>query len=148
MSPRGRGLQAALIGLVLALGAGCADWGDDPAGPVDPPDPPDPPEPPPGVSFAADVQPIFDASCVGCHGVGGNGGLDLRQGASHANLVGAAATGSSLLRVQPGDPAASWLYLKLTGAQDAGTEMPPGSPLPAAQIDHVRVWIEEGAREN
>jgi len=136
---------AALVAAVL-LSSGCSDWGDEPA---DDPDDGGPVGPPPTtVSFATDIQPIFDASCAGCHGAGGNAGLDLRAGVSHGNLVGVSASESSLDLIAPGDPLASWLYLKLTGAQDVGSPMPPGSPLPQSQVELVRVWIEEGALDN
>ncbi|MBU2500878.1 hypothetical protein KJ682_06075 [bacterium] len=103
----------------------------------------------PTVSFAADVQPIFDANCIGCHGaVGGNGGLSLAAGSSYDNLVGVPAQGYSGDRVVPGDPDASVLYRKLTGAQGVGGPMPPTGTLPPATVDPVRIWITEGALEN
>ncbi len=130
-----------LLVTVSAL-AGCSDYGDDPAdtGPVDPPSE--------TVSFATDVQPIFDNNCVGCHGDGGNAGLDLRSGLSYTNLVQNPSTESALARVEPDLPMQSWLYLKLTGQQNFGTEMPPGSLLDADTTDLVRTWIEEGALDN
>lgn len=135
-----KGWLAALLLCGLLTSAGCSDWGDpddDDAGPTAPP--------PATVSFAGDVQPIFDGSCVACHGPSGNAGLDLRPGVSHGNLVGAQATQSPLARVEPGEPAASWLYLKLTGQHDVGTAMPPGDPLAGARLDLIRTWIDEGA---
>jgi mono/diheme cytochrome c family protein len=135
-------LLVILLGVLLA--AGCSDQGSDPAdegGPTDPPDD--------GVSFASDVQPIFDASCVGCHGPGGNAGLDLSAGASWANLVDVPSAETQLLRVHPSEPDSSWLYLKMTGAHDGvGSVMPPSGPLPTATLDLVRTWIEEGALDN
>jgi hypothetical protein len=128
------------LAVLLALPA-CSDLGDEPTAP-----PPDPPVE--TVSFAADVQPIFDANCVGCHGEGGNAGLDLRSGQSYTTLVGVAATESALNRVEPGDAAASWLYLKMTGQHDAGTVMPPSGALDGTLTDRVRDWIEEGALDN
>lgn len=138
-------LAAAALAWLLA--AGCADLGDDPVAPADS-DPPDPPDPPAPVSFSEQIQPILDNNCVSCHGTVANAGLDLRPGQSYANLVGVQATESTLLRVQPGAPLESWLYLKLTGAQNAGTEMPPGNQLSADVTDLVRDWIEEGALDN
>jgi hypothetical protein len=44
--------------------------------------------------------------------------------------------------VKPGDPASTLLQL-LEG--DERTRMPPDAPLPQADIDLVRRWIEEGA---
>jgi hypothetical protein len=128
-------------GVLLAL-AGCADLGekvDD--GPLQPP--------PDTVSFATDIQPIFDLNCIGCHGLGGNAGLDLRDGFSHASLVGVTATEINMPRVDPGQPQTSWLYLKLTGTQTSGDPMPAGGfPLPEATVALVEQWIVEGALDN
>jgi hypothetical protein len=44
--------------------------------------------------------------------------------------------------VVPGDPSSTLLYL-LEG--DERPRMPPDAPLPAADIDLVRAWIEAGA---
>ena len=130
--------------MALALAAGCGDYGATP--PVAPDDGGGPPAP--TVSFAADIQPLFDANCASCQGDAGNAGLDLRAGASRLNLVGVTATESPLARVQPGDPAASWLYRKLNAQQDVGSSMPPGAPLAGAQVELVRTWIAEGALDN
>ena len=46
------------------------------------------------------------------------------------------------LYVTPGDPGSA-LILLLEGAEVA--RMPPDAPLPQADIDLVRAWIEEGA---
>lgn len=135
-----RGLTASSLIAVLLLG-GCADLGD----PVETVDP----EPPITVSFADDVQPIFDLHCTGCHGAGGFAGLDLRAESSFASLVNVTATEIDLPRVDPGDPTNSWLYRKLTGTQTVGDPMPLGAfPLPAATVAVVQQWILEGALDN
>lgn len=100
------------------------------------------------VSYAADIQPIWDAACSGCHGRGGNGGLDLRVEVSYGNLVGAPAQGYAGTRVVPANPAASVLYLKLTGAGGVGGLMPPTGGLDQASLDRVNTWITEGALDN
>lgn len=122
---------------LLTLSAACSDEGD----PVQPQDPgPDP------VSFVDRIQPIFDAHCTGCHGAGGNGGLDLRSPQSHGNLVGVQATGYAALRVAASDPGASVLYDKVLGGGMYGDRMPFGGPyLSSAQIESIRRWIAEGA---
>lgn len=131
----------ALVGL-LAL-VGCSDDGSDPVSPGPDPDPdPDP------VSFATQIQPIFTASCVGCHGSGGNGGLDLREGQAYGNLVGVDSQGYAGKRVMADEPANSVLYLKMSGDSSTGTRMPPTGLLPQAQRDLVRDWIAEGAQDN
>jgi polyvinyl alcohol dehydrogenase (cytochrome) len=68
---------------------------------------------------------------------------------NNAGVGGKASCASlGLTRVVPGDPAASLLYLKLTGTQPCGEAMPPASvgPLLAAdKLDLVKRWIEGGA---
>ena len=126
--------------LLAVLLAGCSDHGD----PVDPggggaPGP---------VSYAAQVQPLWNTHCIGCHGAGGNGGLDLRAPGSRDRLVGAVAQGYPGVRVASGEPDQSVLYLKMTGAGGVGTLMPPAGALGADDLDTVRRWIEEGALDN
>ena len=59
-------------------------------------------------------------------------------------------------RVEPGDPAASWLMQKLDGTQSdftaqcvggsCGSQMPIGQPpLSPAVRDAIRTWIANGA---
>jgi hypothetical protein len=100
------------------------------------------------LSLATDVQPIFDAHCVGCHPA--NAGLDLRAGRSFDSLVDRPSTERpSLVRVRPGDPAASYLYIKLVGPcpgpDCSGSRMPQGGALSAVEIATVRSWILGGA---
>jgi hypothetical protein len=100
------------------------------------------------ISFAADLQPVFALHCGDCHSVGGNGGLDLRPGVAWDNLVDVASTGYAQQRVVPGQPNLSLLYLKLAGAAGVGDRMPQGGALPADDLENVRIWIAEGARDN
>lgn len=132
-------LLAGLAGAGLAL-AGCSDQGDPVTAPGVTPE---------VVSFAADVQPLFDANCVGCHGAGGNGGLDLRAGQSRVNLVGVTSPTYGAARVVAGDPDASVLYDKLTGGGTYGQPMPPsGTSLSPVALEAIRSWIADGAPDN
>lgn len=130
-----------LLGLVLLLlvFSGCSDHGD-PTGVDNPPVISGP------VSFATDIQPIFDTQCIGCHGAGGNAGLDLRNGLSYDNLVGVAAVNSSGLLVAASDPTSSVLMQRLVGS--VGGFMPPAGPLQFEILDLVTDWIGEGALNN
>jgi len=103
------------------------------------------------VSFAADIQPIFTNRCIGCHGPPvPTANLDLSTGASHANLVNVVSTGyAPALRVAPADTAGSVLFHKVFGTAVYGARMPfGGAALPQAELDRVRAWILEGARDN
>jgi len=94
------------------------------------------------VDFALCIQPIFNARCVGCHGTGG--GLSLEEGKAEQNLIHVPSTcDPAFLRVAPGLPQRSMLYLKITDdPAKCGGRMPPGGPLPQEEVDLIRRWIE------
>jgi len=104
-------------------------------------------------SYANDVQAIWTAKCVSCHGASApDGQLTLVSGSSHAALVNQpmvkTCTGSDPTRVVPQDPAASGLMDRLTGAS-CGTRMPEGSnPLSAGELVMIESWILAGALDN
>lgn len=89
-----------------------------------------------GSRFQAEVLPLLQARCVGCHG--DRGGLSL---SSHAAVLAGGLSGPAVL---PGDAAGSLLVRKLRG--QAGLLMPPAAPLPEADIALIETWIREGAR--
>jgi hypothetical protein len=106
--------------------------------------------PPSGTTFA-DVQAVFDANnCTnaGCHsGSTPSEGLNLVAGSSFANLVDVPSSQVPALdRVEPGDPANSYLIQKLEGTAAVGFQMPlVGDPLPQSTIDDIKEWISNGA---
>jgi len=105
--------------------------------------------PPFTVSFAGQLQPIFNSRCTSCHSLNGDGGLDLRAGFSYANLVNVISVNYGVPRVIPGDPDGSVLYGKILGNPVFGARMPPtGAALTALQRQFVRTWILEGANNN
>ena len=128
---------ALMLAGVLAL-AGCSDEGADLVVPT----------PPAEVSFSAQVQPVFNAECTGCHGLNGNGGLDLREGEAHGNLVGIPSQGYAGQLVTAGDPDVSILHRKLNGLPGVGDQMPLGGSLPEETRNLIRDWIAEGAQDN
>jgi hypothetical protein len=93
------------------------------------------------VSFARDVQPIFDAKCVSCHPVSYEY-LDLRPGHSYGDLVGVVSPLSPAFeRVLPGRAELSFL---LTHVPDPSRE----GLLDKADRALIARWIREGARDN
>ena len=91
------------------------------------------------VDFKRDVQPILNQSCIGCHGPTQqmNGfRLDRRSDALRGGTISKP--------VLPGDSARSEMYVRLV-SERFGPKMPPTGALPAAQIDIIKRWIEEGA---
>lgn len=112
----------------------------------------------PQMSFAADIQPIFNARCgPTCHTTASmNGGLNLSTGNSHAALV-AVNTSAGCVgggqRVVAFDPKSSQLWKKLT--PDGGycnNTMPRllmqlrlSQP---AEFARIEAWIAQGAKNN
>jgi hypothetical protein len=107
----------------------------------------------PRVSFVKEIQPIFRANCS-CHlGQSGVEGLNLAAGAAFGNLVDIQSRQSHLDRVEPGDPAQSYLLHKLKGTQrsvgGSGARMPfGGRALSEATIQLIEKWIAQGAQED
>jgi len=94
-----------------------------------------------GVSFRADVQPIFDAKCAVCHPVS-YPYLDLRAGHAYADLVRvSSALQPAFERVLPGRPDLSYL---LTHVPDPSRE----NLLTPADRAVIEEWIVEGARND
>lgn len=93
-------------------------------------------------TYVDDVLPVLRQSCVSCHGDDKQkGGLNL---ASFANMQ---QGGSSGAVVAAGDPDKSRLYLLMAHIDEP--KMPPkADKLPDAQLNLMRLWIEQGAREN
>ena len=100
------------------------------------------------------VEAIFLPSCAtpACHSsTAAQAGLVLEAEAAYANIVNVPSTQvGDLDRVQPFDPAQSYLYLKITGQQasvgGSGSQMPLGAPpLSQEAIETIRLWIEQGA---
>ena len=82
------------------------------------------------VSYARQVQPIFDANCIGCH-------------PQLMRYDGVMATGW----VIPGDPDGSPLLQSIKGLVEP--RMPLNRPpLSEAEISTIETWIAEGAQEN
>ena len=91
------------------------------------------------VSFRQDVLPVFDQSCVNCHG--GEGGLYLD------NYDHVMAGGEDGPVVIPGKPSQSMLVQKIDGTSQP--RMPLGGPpLPTGEINIIVTWVKEGAPNN
>jgi hypothetical protein len=98
--------------------------------------------------FASIQANVLTPVCAPCHsGAGAPQGLRLDAANSYAALVGVPSSEvSSLLRVEPGDPDASYVVQKLEGRADVGGRMPLDQPaLPQATILVIRQWIQDGA---
>jgi len=110
-----------------------------------------------GVSFAASVQSVFTANCIGCHsGAGAPEGMSLASGVSYGLIVNVAAGEvPALKRVRPFLPDSSYLVHKIQGTQTtvggSGVRMPFGCTsncLSNTTINTIRNWILQGALNN
>lgn len=102
---------------------------------------------PSGVSYNKDVQPILAKNCAECHTPGKKGfetsGLDttsyqaLMKGGKFGPLI------------KPGDALTSALNMLVEGRVHASIQMPHGRErLPAKDIEILKVWVNEGAKNN
>ena len=133
------GLIAALM-MTASVLTGCSDMGSA-AGPDTSNSTPSP-QPGQEVSFQSQISPIFQRyGCNGCHG--GSGGLtvqtvsQLLQGGLHGpSVVAGKAETSDLIR-------------KLLPNPPYGDRMPQGGPyLPDSTIQTIKLWINQGAKNN
>lgn len=138
---RRKGFFVVPVLLALAACAGNGEGLDENGQPI-------PITPPPNTDFAEIQATIFTPICTNCH-IGANApqGLRLDEANSYALLVNVASGEvPALLRVNPGNPDASYLVQKLQGTNAVGARMPFGGPyLAQDRIDLVRRWISAGA---
>lgn len=115
------------------------------------------------VSFAVDIQPIFSNRCTLCHNPEVppvfRGSLDLTQDQAYANLVKQPTSQLCMeevpdsIRVVPGDPAGSMLWLKTKpDVERCGRPMPEGTEglgiIAPDEFGLIEQWIAQGALDN
>jgi hypothetical protein len=99
------------------------------------------------VTFAQDIKPIFEHSCVRCHGAEKPKGK-LRLDSLEGVLKG----GEDGKVVEPGNSAKSMLVHNVGHLSDPDEWMPPSKnklgikPLTPEQIGLIRAWIDHGAK--
>jgi len=93
------------------------------------------------VDFRRDIEPLFRAHCIGCHGPAAQqSGMRLDD---RAILLEGGYSGKPA--IVPGNSSASPLIQRVTGMPGM-TAMPPVGPrLSAEQISVLREWIDQGA---
>jgi len=108
-----------------------------------------------GVTWEARVRPILEANCGGCHSEAERqGDLILVGDGVYERLLEASAQVPDFALIEPGDPEASYLYMKLTGAEDITGNVMPYNPLTGegrlteAEIGDILTWISNGAIED
>ncbi len=96
-----------------------------------------------GVTYAADIKPIFEKSCFKCHGAEKQKGK-LRLDSLEATLKG----GDDGKILEPGKSAESTLVHSVARL-DEDEAMPPadkGKPLTKEEVGLIRAWIDQGAK--
>ncbi len=117
-----RGTSCRAIAIGTALWAAAAAFPDGP--PVDP----------------DAVRRVLASRCLRCHG-----GVRERAGLNLGTNEGIRAGGESgHPTVVPGDPAASELWKRVVSDDPDGRMPSDGDPLPAAEVELLRRWIEQG----
>ncbi len=93
------------------------------------------------LTFAADIKPVFEKSCVSCHGSAkAEGGFkaDTREGV----LKGGAGYGAAVKL----DNAARSPLVMIVSGQDGDIPQPEKHKLPPKDAELVKKWIEQGAK--
>ncbi len=93
------------------------------------------------VDFEADIAPIFQKHCAGCHA-----GDDAEGGFAVDSIAGLMAGGEQGVAVTPGSASSSRLWLMVSGKLEP--QMPPKDedPLSEDQLQLIAAWIEQGAK--
>jgi hypothetical protein len=108
-----------------------------------------------GVTYATDIKPIFDASCVKCHSStkkNPGGGLALDTLAGTLKGTYSRSSGAFTPVVIPGKSDKSGLVLSVAHIGDDMIFMPKAprgqtaTPLTPEQIGLIRAWIDQGAK--
>ena len=108
------------------------------------------------VSFNDDVKPILTASCLQCHNGSGEGseksGFNVQD---YNSLMKGTKFGPVVVA---GESASSTLYRLISHKADPKIQMPPhhditltegrAEPLNKAQIETIKNWIDQGAKNN
>jgi len=104
------------------------------------------------VSYSAHLEPLVIAHCLGCHeSEEPKAKLVLGSGEGYGQLVGRRSVQvPEMALVEPGDPDASYLWLKLQHRAPEGKGMPRTltgtKKLRPAELELYRRWIEDGAK--
>ena len=108
------------------------------------------------ISFSADVQPILTESCLSCHNRAGEGSVTSGYNvATYEDVLEGTSLGTVVI---PGSSESSNLYRVIAMKTAKEIRMPPhhdvslaegrGVPLSEKQINTIKVWIDQGAKNN
>lgn len=108
------------------------------------------------VSYQNDIFPLFEAQKYNCNSSGCHGAPLVSSNFTVSTyedlfMAGDEATAINVCSIKPGDPEASYIYLKMKGQAGTiqGERMPLSGPVVTpSDLDLMRNWILEGARDN
>jgi hypothetical protein len=108
------------------------------------------------VSYSKDVMPVLNAKCLTCHDGSGEG--SVKSGFSvktYDSLMAGTKLGKVIV---PGDAVSSTLYRLISRKASPEINMPPhggqslamgkGEPLTKGEVDTIKLWIDQGAKNN
>ncbi len=99
------------------------------------------------VSYSKDVQPILTRNCSECHAPGKPGFVASALDTTRYDLLMKGGKFGSLIK--PGDAFTSALNMLVEGRASPSIRMPHGKEkLGAADIEMLKVWVNEGAKNN
>src|SRR6187402_604467 len=97
------------------------------------------------LDYNRDIRPILSENCFACHGFDEK----ARKGKLRLDVAESAyAERNGLIRIKPGDPANSEVWLRITSKDEEEVMPPPDahSKLTEAQKQTMKSWIEQGAK--
>ncbi|MCX8157540.1 MAG: hypothetical protein N3J91_14025 [Verrucomicrobiae bacterium] len=103
-----------------------------------------PPSEKKGLTYEKDIKPIFEKSCIECHGP------EKQKGRVRLDSLEATLKSGKGKAVVPGKSAESALVMAVARvSEDPDHHMPPegkGEPLTKEQVGLIRAWIDQGAK--
>jgi len=127
-----------LLSFILVLGINCVNNVEDQV-----PEIPDEP-----ISYASDIQPIFNNTCGGgfCHTNGDNvNGVNLD---SYQNSIISMGSSYGGLIIIPSNADNSPLVDKLGSNPEFGSRMPLTGSISSSDVGKIIAWINQGAQNN
>ena len=95
------------------------------------------------VSYSKYIQPVFNLKCINCHGNGEtDGGVNL------TTWAGATADPSVVFPGFPDNSSIVWCVEGKPGASPMPPVGSPYKPFTTNQVDGLKTWIKEGAKNN
>ena len=100
-----------------------------------------------GVTYTADIKPIFDKSCIGCHG------KDKQKGKLRLDTYEGISKGGEDGKIFEAGKSADAMVVKAVARVVEDDAMPPADnkdkipPLTPAQVGLIRAWIDQGGKK-